>query len=317
MTLGIVDSGVDPDHPKFESKLEASYVGGYDPDFSTCDEVAPDGACVSALGHGTLVSGIMAAARQETPDAGAAGGPPIHGVAFDARVISVGVGARDLEEVFDEIVAEYPEDPSPEQIAELQARVLDVEAQLERELERDTGIAFIRLNGRVTAVNCSFGVLGNIEDFGAQELRERFPNVIAAMTQADVAAGERTIYVWAAGNAHGETAPDGSPVSASSVEILPGLPARLPELRGHSLAVVATNPHGMIADFSNRCGIAKEFCLAAPGVDITGPAPAFHCDAGASQCFITVEEAGTSSAGPVRDGRDRTARPALSRPARQ
>ena len=302
VTLGIVDSGVDPGHPKFKGKLEASYVGDYDPDFGTCDEVGPDGACVSGLGHGTLVAGIMAAARQETPDADAASGPAVHGVAFDARVISVGVGARDLEELIDEIVAEYPEDPTLEQIAELQARVLDVEAQLERELERDTGIAFVRLNGRVTAVNCSFGVFGNIEDFGAQELRERFANVVEAMAQADVAAGERTIYVWAAGNAHGEIAPDGSPVSASSVEILPGLPVRLPELRGHSLAVVATDPQGTIAEFSNRCGIAREFCLAAPGVDITSAAPAFHCEAGASQCFITVEEAGTSSAAPFVTG---------------
>ena len=302
VTLGIVDSGVDPDHPKFEGKLETSYVGDYDPDFSTCDEVGPDGACLGSLGHGTLVAGIMAAARQSVPDEGAAGGPPIHGVAFDARVISVGVGARDLEEVIDEIVAEYPENPTPEQIEELQARVLDVETQLERELERDAGIAFVRLNGRVTAVNCSFGVLGNIEDFDAQELRERFPNVIAAMTQVDVAAGERTIYVWAAGNAHGEVEPDGAPASASSVEILPGLPVRLPELRGHSLAVVATSPQGTIADFSNRCGIAREFCLAAPGVDITSAAPAFHCEAGASQCFITLEEAGTSSAAPFVTG---------------
>ena len=244
----------------------------------------------------------MAAARKEASDAGAAGGPAIHGVAFDARVVSVGVGSRDLEEVIDEIVAEYPEDPTPEQIAELQARVLDVEAQLERELERDTGIAFVRLNGRVTAINCSFGVPGNIEDFGAQELRERFPNAIAAMTQGNVAAGERTIYVWAAGNAHGEVGPDGSPVSASSVEILPGLAVRFPELRGHSLAVVATNPQGTIADFSNRCGIAREFCLAAPGVDITSAAPGFYCEAGASQCFITLEVAGTSSAAPFVTG---------------
>ena len=302
VTLGIVDSGVDPGHPKFEGKLEASHVGGYDPDFSTCDEVGPDGTCLSGLGHGTVVAGIMAAARRQGAEAGSASGPPVHGVAFDARVISVGVGSRDLEEVIDEIVAEYPENPAPEQIAELQARVLDVEAQLERELERDTAIAFVRLNGRVTAINCSFGVLGNIEDFGAEELRERFPNVIEAMTQVDVAAGERTIYVWAAGNAHGEIGPDGSPVSASSVEILPGLAVRIPELRGHSLAVVATNPQGTIADFSNRCGIAREFCLAAPGVNITSTAPAFHCDAGASQCFITLEVAGTSSAAPFVTG---------------
>ncbi len=302
VTLGIVDSGVDPDHPKFGGKLEASYVGDYDPDFTTCDEVGPDGACVSALGHGTLVAGIMAAARQQSPELGAPGGSAIHGVAFDARVISVGVGPRDLEEVIDEIVAEYPEAPTPEQIEELQARVLGAEATIERELERDTGIAFARLNGRVTAVNCSFGLPGNIEDYGAQELRERLPNVIEAMAQARTAAGERTVYVWAAGNAHGETGPDGSPVSASSVEILPGLPVRIPELRGHSLAIVATNPQGTIAEFSNRCGIAKEFCLAAPGVDITSTAPRFHCDAGASPCFITLEEAGTSSAAPFVTG---------------
>ncbi len=302
VTLGIVDTGVDPDHPKFEGKLEASYVGDYDPDFSTCDEVGPDGACLSGLGHGTLVAGIMAAARQPVPDAGVAGGPAIHGVAFDARVVSVGVGARDLEEVIDEIVAEYPENPTPEQIKELQSRVLDVEAQIERELERDTGVAFARLNGRVTAVNCSFGLPGNIEDFGAQELRERLSDVIEAMAQADAAAGERTVYVWAAGNAHGEIGPDGSSVSASSVEILPGLPVRIPALRGHSLAVVATNPQGTIADFSNRCGIAREFCLAAPGVNVTSAAPGFHCEAGASQCFITVEEAGTSSAAPFVTG---------------
>ncbi len=302
VTLGIVDSGVDPDHPKFEGKLEASYVGDYDPDFSTCDEVGPDGACISGLGHGTLVAGIMAAARQGSPESLAPGESAIHGVAFDARVVSVGVGARDLEEVIDEIVAEYPEDPTPEQIAELQARVLNAEATIEREIERDTGIAFVRLNGRVTAVNCSFGVPGNIEDFDAQELRGRFPNAIEAMAQESVAAGERTVYVWAAGNAHGETGPDGSPVSATSVEILPGLPVRIPELRGHSLAVVATNPQGMIADFSNRCGIAKEFCLAAPGVNITSTAPGFYCDAGASQCFVTLEEAGTSSAAPFVTG---------------
>ena len=302
VTLGIVDSGVDPGHPRFEGKLEASYVGDYDPDFETCDEVGPDGACVSGLGHGTFVAGIMAAARQPTPEPDAVGGPAIHGVAFDARVLSEGVGSRDLEEVVDDIVAEYPENPTPEQIAELQARVLDVEAQLERELERDTGIAFARLNGWVTAVNCSFGVPGNIENFDAQELRERFPNAIDAMAQSDTEAGERTIYVWAAGNAHGEIGPDGLPVSATSVEILPGLPVRIPELRGHSLAIVATNPQGTIADFSNRCGIAREFCLAAPGVSITSTAPAFHCEAGASQCFITLEEAGTSSAAPFVTG---------------
>ena len=108
--------------------------------------------------------------------------------------------------------------------------------------------------------------------------------------------------MWAAGNARGEVGPDGSVESATSVEVVAGLPVRIPELRGHSLTVVATDPQGGIADFSNRCGIAREFCLAAPGVDVTGPVPSFYCAAGARECYLTLEESGTSSAAPFVTG---------------
>ncbi len=173
---------------------------------------------------------------------------------------------------------------------------------IESVLEMQFASAFNGLNSRVTAVNCSFGLTGNIEDFGAEELRGRFPNVIRAIAQADTPASVRTIYVWAAGNARGEIGLDGSVESATSVEIVAGLPVRIPELRGHSLAVVATDPEGRIAEFSNRCGIAKKFCLAAPGVGITGPAPSSYCPAGADECWLTFEESGTSSAAPLVTG---------------
>ena len=65
--------------------------------------------------------------------------------------------------------------------------------------------------------------------------------MIDAIVQADTPAGARTIYVWAAGNSNGEVNLDGSVVSATSVDITAGLPLRIPELRGHSLAVVATD----------------------------------------------------------------------------
>ena len=110
--------------------------------------------------------------------------------------------------------------------------------------------------------------------------------------------------MWAAGNARGEVNLDGSVETATSVEIAAGLPVRIPELRGHSLAVVATDPQGGIADFSNRCGIAKEFCLAAPGVDVTGPVPSSYCPPGDrdSECYLTLEDSGTSSAAPFVTG---------------
>ncbi len=219
--------------------------------------------------------------------------PAVHGVAFDAGVISVGFPS--LDEIVEDILAE---NPTPQRIEELSELIRGIEVALEPRFAS----AFGRLNGRVTAVNASFGLPGNIEDFGAEELRGRFPNAIEALAQKDTPADRRTVYVWAAGNARGEIGPDGSVEPGSSVEILPGLPVRVPELRGHSLAVVATDEQGRIAEFSNRCGVAKDFCLAAPGVNITGPVPGFYCPAGATECFLTFEEAGTSSAAPFVTG---------------
>ncbi len=293
VTLGIVDTGVDPSHPKFADKLESSNVEGYHPDFGTCDKRASDGSCLSLVGHGTFVAGIMAASRRATPDSGSGNASAIHGVAFDARVVSVGF--RDTGETLEDILGE---NPTPEQVQDLPKLISDIETGLEKQFAS----AFKRLNGRVTAVNASFGLPGNIEDFDAAALRTRFPNVIEAIAQADTPVGERTIYVWAAGNSNGEIASDGSVMSATSVDVTAGLPVRIPELRGHSLAVVATDRQGRIAEFSSRCGIAKEFCLAAPGVDVTGPVPGFYCADGAAECYLSLDESGTSSAAPFVTG---------------
>ena len=205
------------------------------------------------------------------------------------------MGFRDTDEILEDILGE---NPTPDQIRDLPDLLRDIESGLERQFAS----AFERLNGRVTAVNASFGLPGNIEDFDAEALRGRFPNVIEAIAQADTQAAERTVYVWAAGNSNGEVNPDGSVVSATSVDIAAGLPVRIPELRGHSLAVVATDRQGRIAGFSSRCGIAKEFCLAAPGVDVTGPVPGFYCANGAAECYPSLEESGTSSAAPFVTG---------------
>ena len=93
VTLGIVDSGIDPDHPKFRGKLETDDLEGYDPDFGTCGDLAPDGSCASLIGHGTHVGGIMAAGRRN--DGETARADAVHGIAFDARVISVGFPSLD------------------------------------------------------------------------------------------------------------------------------------------------------------------------------------------------------------------------------
>ena len=93
-------------------------------------------------------------------------------------------------------------------------------------------------------------------------------------------------------------------IDAVSVEVMPGLAARIEELRGHTLAVVAVDPTGEIAGFSNRCGIAAAYCLAAPGQDIVvayyGPAPPNDPDCPGCPEFEGVSTRhGTSYATPM------------------
>ena len=71
VTIGIVDTGVDPDHPDLRGKIDATAncVGG------TCRE----GNAYDVHGHGTMVSGIAAAATGN--------GRGVAGVAPDARLV--------------------------------------------------------------------------------------------------------------------------------------------------------------------------------------------------------------------------------------
>ena len=89
---------------------------------------------------------------------------------------------------------------------------------------------------------------------------------------------------------------------------MPGLPARIAELRGHLIAVVAVAPDGdgdgdyEIAPFSNRCGIAREWCLAAPGAAVRvayfGPDPGD----GSPGARSAATSSGTSFAAPMVTG---------------
>ena len=48
-----------------------------------------------------------------------------------------------------------PENPTPEQFSELEERIRKYESGTKADLQRQIGSAFERLNGKVTAVNCS------------------------------------------------------------------------------------------------------------------------------------------------------------------
>ena len=95
--------------------------------------------------------------------------------------------------------------------------------------------------------------------------RRYLPRTLDAALQVGTPDSRKTILVYAAGNS-------GQPWSGIGAD----LPFYIPELRGYSLSVVATDPRtGTIASYSNRCGAVpsnwnaarhgRHYCLAAPG----------------------------------------------------
>ncbi len=126
--------------------------------------------------------------------------------------------------------------------------------------------------GNFDIINRSFGT--SFFDYEAafdsiaytvQWMSTYLPNTLDAFFQIGTPDDEKTILVYAAGN-------DGQSYSGAEAD----LPYAYPELRGHSLAVAATDPRtGAIANYSNRCGSlpsdwnaarhGPHYCLAAPG----------------------------------------------------
>ena len=139
--------------------------------------------------------------------------------------------------------------------------------------------------------------------------KKRFPGVIDVWAQSGVS--EKTIMVWAAGNNNGENYQydsNGNGIidatdqfksfDAHSPNLDSGIVRFIPELRGHWVIVAATDRRGTIANFSNRCGIAAEWCIAAPG---QGVRVASYVPSGAgTNPYAEVD--GTSLAAPMVSG---------------
>ena len=130
-------------------------------------------------------------------------------------------------------------------------------------LVRDDYANFDIINRSYGVRLSEFAVLNSIEE--AEWFSRHLPQSLNAIWQTGTPDAEKTIIVYAAGN-DGDHAPGLGAL----------LPYGFPELRGHSLAVVATDPTTRaIAQYSNRCGPLPpswnaarhglHYCLAAPG----------------------------------------------------
>ena len=253
--VGILDTGIDIGHPAFRNKnvIERFMTGASDEDGSE-------------FSHGTAVASIIAG--EDDPD-----------WVFDAPGVAWGA---DLV-MFAIPLGSAPEHYDPIRLDELPGTSEYFARTVNEVLSWSFG-------GRsIDFLNLSLGVSGVIDNFSEAELREHFSAATDTFAQAD--SDEKIVFVWAAGNAH-ETPCDvpvvecvDGAVDAVSPVLMGGLAARLPELRGHTVAVVAIGQDGEITDFSNRCGIAADNCLAAPGEGVRvayfgpfrdGPGRAIH-----------------------------------------
>ena len=280
-TVGLIDSGIDTGHQVFAGKtVTEQFLAG------AVDEIGDDDS------HGTSVASVIAASPSAafTDEVTAARGvAPGADIAMFAIPTSSGGGGFYV----------------PIGLRGLFSVDFNTASWLRPALEWSSG-------GRsIDFVNMSVGYNGIIDLYSESDLRTNLDDVIAVLAQTG--ASEKTVFVWAAGNAHGDpcNASDftSNPelcvdehVVARSVEVLAGLPVRISELRGHLIAVVAIGSDGSIASFSNRCGIAADWCLAAPGDDVRvayfGPNP--NDNSPGTRGAYTV--GGTSVAAPMVTG---------------
>ncbi len=252
VTIGVVDTGIDLNHPAFVTTSSDP-----DKDRTITRTLLPGGSVEdgSSASHGTAVAGVAAGGR----NVGLPGST--QGVAWNAdiKAFVVALGSRGSDFVY-----------RPTDLANFSQQQ---QANLNRWFSTP-------LAAGVDILNMSFSLTGMIEGYTESTLRSALGDVIRTMAQAG--ASDKAILVWAASNSHGETCAPGPAeckqgadnkwtVDATSPSVLAGLPARISELRGHVVAVVSVGEDGEISDFSNRCGIAAEWCLAAPGESILAP----------------------------------------------
>ena len=239
VTIGFIDTGIDLDHPAFSDGVrtvteEVLETGAGDPASSFSE---------GGFSHGTAVASVAAGAARDTSAGRRQGVAPGANVRMFA--ITLGSGTEPYEETTLEGLKTFSD---------------SFGGYLRRALSQD-----------VDVLNMSLSVNGTIDHYSEADLRDRMATLVRAAAQSGVV--DKTILVWAAGNENDRRCTSGMScvarkVDARSVTVSSGLPLRFPELRGHWVAAAAVDGDGAIADFSNRCGSAADFCIVAPGVAV-------------------------------------------------
>ncbi|MFT6077673.1 MAG: subtilisin family serine protease [Rickettsiales bacterium] len=166
---------------------------------------------------------------------------------------------------------------------------LDLEDSVEADMSMDPydGVEYAAQNG-AKVINMSWGSSSYSSYNGEGSLAALSPKLL-------IAKDNDALMVVATGNdadnnGDGQTIVQNPDYLNFPKPVRPALYANNDELDGFMLAVGATDENNNIADFSNICGVTKDFCLFAPGVSIIG---AYN-----SGDYYQIYLSGTSQAAP-------------------
>ncbi len=248
VTVAVVDSGVDTDHPD----LDANIVSGYD--YIGGDADANPVGQGAARSHGTHVAGIIAAEND---------GIGITGVAYDAKIMplrianssgSLNIGYADNAFDFARTNGAYV-------------------------INNSWGSSRTVDNVTANGINAWFTAPNRAED---TSVAADFKTAAEAAVNADM------VVVFSAGNDYWNSETGTVPVYKDSdnsliatyptssflawslgtneLQIYADYVTENSNVDGQWLAVVAIDSSNVIANFSNGCGDAKAYCLAEPGI---------------------------------------------------
>lgn len=202
--IAVNDSGVNPTEAATGSQINVDTSSSYNLGGNSSGSATDDN------GHGTHVSGIIAAPKNNSG---------MHGIAYNAQLVNFKIanaaGSISLTD---------------SQWASLSTKAKTADAWIS---------------------NNSWGSANLITSVSEATIRANNPLTVAAY-QDYVSNGG--VVVWAAGNGY-----------STQVSVQAGLPYRISGIESGWLAVMAVDPYGNETQYTNRCGVAKAWCLAAPG----------------------------------------------------
>ena len=180
--IGITDSGLDETHAEMKG---ANLSPNSDLEYSN---YIPN---TRQKRHGTMVASIAAGTLEKNIST------PMHGVGFDSEILFVAIQLAEPDEDYDPV--DLGDTDSDGNVTNA-----DDVAQDFSGIDNFFSSLFDFYDFyNADIVNNSYGFSGNIIDYSQAQVRNAFPNTILSMSQEGTPDYDKTIYVWAAGNAGG------------------------------------------------------------------------------------------------------------------